>query len=88
MSVSYLEVFVALLVLYCGWSWRVKLDPRYPVVLAVVIAVGAAALQILGNHPVAVTLTVFTVLLVIAGVALFLVEYVRDARMEATRDRL
>ncbi len=83
MSFPYVDVFLALLVVYMGYSVWSGLDSRYPIAAALVLLVVTAVIDATGNVAVANTLAEYVFFLLGAGVVLLLIDHVRDSRREA-----
>jgi hypothetical protein len=85
MAIPYLEVFLGLLVAYLAYSIWTRLDARYPIVAALALLVVTAIVDALGATGAADTLAGFTALLLLGGIALVLVEYVRSRVLHRPR---
>lgn len=70
--------FLALLLVYMGYSWWIGLDPRYPIVAALVLLVLAALLDAGGSVGAANDLATYVFFLLAAGVVLLLVDERRE----------
>lgn len=84
MVVPYLEVFLALLGVYLIYSVWVRLDPRFPIVGALVLLVATALVDAANEVPAANTLAEFVFCLLAAGVLLLLVDHLRTSRSVAS----
>ena len=76
----YVEVFLALLVAYMGYSIWAGLDARYLIAAALVLLVATAVVNALGNSVTANTLAEYVFFFLGAGVVLLLIEHVRKSR--------
>ena len=83
MSFPYVEVFLALLVAYMGYSVWAGLDARYPIAAALALLVATAIVDAAGNTVAANTLAEYVFFLLGAGVVLLLIEHVRESRRTA-----
>jgi hypothetical protein len=79
MAFPYLELFGVLLLLYMGYSFWERLDPRYPVGAALVLLVATALTEAVGATAQADTLAEYVFLLLVGGVVLMLLDRVRPA---------
>ncbi|HTT35909.1 MAG TPA: hypothetical protein VMH78_08615 [Thermoplasmata archaeon] len=70
----FLPLFAVLLVAYSAVSLWLRLDYRYPIVGAILLLVAAGGVDAAGDHGTAATLATFTVLLLLAGIVLGVVE--------------
>ena len=77
MAFPYLEVFAVLLLVYLGYSYWQRLDPRFPVAAALVLLVATALVEAGGATDAADTLAEYVFLLLVGGVVLMLLERVR-----------
>jgi hypothetical protein len=77
---QYQAIFGLLLLVYLGYSYWARLDPRYPVAAALVLLVVAAALDALGEQGAAIVVGVYVLLLLLGGVALLVAEHLRRPR--------
>ena len=80
MSFPYVEVFLALLVVYMAYSTWARLDARYPIVAALVLLIVTAIVDASGAGSAANTLAEFVFFLLGAGVVLLLIDHARAAR--------
>jgi hypothetical protein len=85
MELPYLALFGILLLLYLGYSFWHRLDPRYPVVAGLVLLVVTAITEAYGGNSEANTLVEFVFLLLVGGGALFFLERYRQRRAESAR---
>ena len=80
MSFPYLEVFLALLLVYMAYSVWADLDARYPIAAALALLVITAIVDALGNVAAANTLAEYVFFLLGAGVLLLLIDHIRASR--------
>ena len=78
MADLYTEIFLGLLAVYVVYSVVTKLDGRLPIAAALALLVVAAVLDATGASGTANTLASYVFFLLVAGVFLLLVEYVRE----------
>ena len=83
MSFPYVEVFLALLVAYMGYSIWAGLDARYPIAAALALLVSTAIVDASGDTSAANTLAEYVFFLLGGGVVLLLIEHVRESRHSA-----
>lgn len=80
MTFPFVELFLALLAAYMGYSVWAGLDSRYPIAAALVLLVATAVVDALGSTGTANTLAEYVFLLLGAGVLLLLIDHVRGSR--------
>ncbi len=78
MAFPYLELFLGLLAVYLVYSALVRLDPRYPIVAALLLLVAAAVADAANQVNLANTLAEYVFCLLAGGVVLLLVDHVRS----------
>lgn len=83
MDLGFTELLGGLLIAYVAYSLWAGLDPRYPLVAALVTLLGAFGVQAAGNTAIANDLALDTFLLFVAGLALLVLERVRRAGRDA-----
>jgi hypothetical protein len=79
MAFPYLAVFGVLFLVYMGYSFWARLDPRYPIGAGLVLLVATALTEALGASPAAATLAEYVFVLLTGGVVLMLLDRVRTA---------
>ncbi len=80
MTFPYLLLFGILLLVYLGYSFWQRLDPRYPVGAALVLLEVTAFTEAFGASPQADTLAEFVFLLLVGGAILILLDRFRARR--------
>ena len=78
MADYYLTAFLVLLLVYGGYSFYVRLDPRYPIAAGLLLLVLTALLSASGAVDSAATAADYAFLLLAAGVVLLLADRARD----------
>lgn len=78
MAFPYLAVFGGLLLLYLGYSYWQRFDPRYPVAAGLLLLVVTALVEAGGATSAADTLAEYVFLLLLGGAVLLLAERFRS----------
>jgi hypothetical protein len=84
MSFPFVPVFLALFLAYLVYSVWADVDPRYPIVAALVLLVATAVVDVVGDLATANTLAEYVFFLLAGGVALLVVEHFRANRRAGT----
>ena len=80
MTIPFLAIFIPLLAAYLFSSEWAGLDSRYPIGMALALLVVSAIEEAVGNGQVADALTQFVFFLLLGGVLLLFIDYLKKSR--------
>ncbi len=80
MPLPYLGIFLVLLTVYLAFSVWLRLDSRYPILMALLLLVVAAVEDGLGRAALANSTAAYVFLLLAGGIVLLVVDHLREER--------